>query len=74
MGEACGSCEEGRAVLGTRQKKIQRKKTVALLLMNRRMRTRMSGGVRGSGLPPLPTRFHAPARRATAPRLDTCQA
>ena len=31
MGEACGSCGEGRAVLGTRQKKIQRRNICATL-------------------------------------------
>jgi hypothetical protein len=31
MGEAHGSCAEGRAVLGTRQKKIQRKSICATL-------------------------------------------
>jgi hypothetical protein len=31
MGEACGSCAEGRAVLGTRQRKIQRKGICATL-------------------------------------------
>jgi hypothetical protein len=31
MGEACGSCAEGRAVPGTRQKKIQRKTFCAIL-------------------------------------------
>ena len=31
MGEAYGSCAEGRAVLGTRQKKIQRKSICATL-------------------------------------------
>jgi hypothetical protein len=31
MGEAYGSCAEGRAVLGTRQKKVQRKQFCVIL-------------------------------------------
>jgi hypothetical protein len=31
IGEACGSCTEGRAVLGTRQRKIQRKNFCVIL-------------------------------------------